>query len=370
MKILIQLKAPCYICGADAVIDGLCADCYAKENPLVVVPPTINLQSCKRCGAVKVPGGWKKVPSKVSSNEEDLLDFQISTVLQREVKVRSPDVQLAVEETKRLDRVNYITLIVHGSSAPTLPVHEEEYTVEVRHSYATCDTCGMASGGYHEAILQIRADGRPLTEIEAGDISELVSQMTIAEYESDTKAFVTNASRDRYGLDFRIGSEHLTRQVADELESKYLAERKENYKLIGQDKGGKEKYRITILLRLPRFTVGDFVRISRNPCQVLNMGRGGLTYIDLLTREQFTINPRSAKWRSLEYIGPLSDRREFMVTTHVFGQPVQLMDSSTFEITEVDAESFSREIVQGTTVYALVLEDQIFILPPTDRDAP
>ena len=312
---------------------------------------------------MKVPGGWRKIPAEISSDDEELLQHQIGITVQREAKVLSSDVQLSIEESKRLDRVFHIILMAEGRSEPSLPSHLEEYPVEIRQSYATCDTCGMASGGYHEAILQIRADGRELTEEEAGDISQTVTELTIAEYESDAMAFVTDARRDRYGLDFRIGSEHLTRQVADELESRYLAERKENYKLIGQEKGGKDKFRVTILIRLPRFSVGDFLKVGGNPCQVLAMSKGGLTCFDLVVRERFTINPKSVKWRSLEFLAPSSDKRKFMVTTHVFGQPVQLMDSETFEIIEVEEGVFDPEIVQGQTVEVLILDDRHLILP-------
>jgi nonsense-mediated mRNA decay protein 3 len=366
------VKAPCYLCGEPAVLEGLCATCFAKENPLLVIPPVITLQCCKRCGAVKIPGGWKKIPATIASDPEEMLYHQIGIAIQREAKIRSEDVQLSIEEEKRLDRVFHVIVIAEGKSDPSLEAHQEEYPVEVRQVFATCDTCGMASGGYHEAILQVRADSRELTEEEAGDISQLVTELTISEYESDAMAFVTQADRDRYGLDFKIGSEHLTRQVADELESRYLAERKETYKLVGQDKGGKDKFRVTILIRLPRFSIGDFVRIDGNPCQVLAMSKGGLTCLDLITRERFTINPKSVKWRSLEYIAPLSDKREYMVTTYVFGQPVQLMDSKTFDIVEVEENAFDFEVVQGATVEVIILDERHLILPrvaSTDADS-
>lgn len=357
------MKAPCYLCGEPADLEGLCASCYAKEHPLVVIPPVISLQACKRCGAVKIPGGWKKMAADIASDPEHLLEQQIGIAIQREAKVLSSDVNLSIEEAKRLDRVYHIILIAEGKSDPSLPSHMEEYPVEVRQSFATCDTCGMASGGYHEAILQIRADGRELTEKEAGDISQTVTELTVAEYESDSMAFVTDANRDRYGIDFRVGSEHLTRRIADELESRYLAERKETYKLIGQDKGGKDKFRVTILIRLPRFSIGDFVSVGGHPCQVMAMSKGGLTCFDLMDRERFTINPKSVKWRTLEFIGPLEEKRSFMITTHVFGQSVLLMDSKTFEIVEVEEKSFDFEISQGDAVDVLVLEDKHLILP-------
>jgi NMD protein affecting ribosome stability and mRNA decay len=146
-----------------------------------------------------------------------------------------------------------------------------------------------------------------------------------------------------------------------------LASRKENYKLVGQDKGGKKKYRITILLRLPRYSIGDFIVVEGNPCLVLSMGSGGLSCFDLVERDQFTINPKSVKWRSIEYLAPSTDRREFMIVSHVFGQPVQIMDNETFEMAEINENLFGDEIPVGSTIHVLVLEDSRYFPLPAER---
>ncbi len=297
------------------------------------------------------------------SESDDLWPLQIEILLDAEVKPLVPSIELTVDEEKRLDRVLHITLTAQGSSHEDLPPHEEQHNVEIRFTYGTCDTCGMMSGGYYEAILQIRADGRPLTDDEEDDILQTVTDMTIAEYGSDDKAFVTKVSSDKFGLDFHIGSEHLCRIIANDLESRYLAQRKDNYKLIGQEKGGKDKFRITILIRLNKFMVGDFVQVLDNPCQIITMSRGGLTCFDLVQRERFTMNPKSSKWRTLVYLAPQSDRREFMVTTRVYGQPVQLMDSKTYEIREIDESLLDESVEAGFTVYGLILEDEFYLLP-------
>ena len=362
IEVAISLKAPCYLCGEESVLDGLCGSCYAKEHPLAEVPPMVSIETCKRCGAIKVPGGWKRIPTSISEDEE-VLEFQLWDLLGREVKTASSDVEISLEELNRLDRVLHMKLHLEGKSHPFLPEHTEAYDIEIRRSFSTCDTCGMMSGGYHEAILQIRADGRKLTEREESEITKIVADMTVSDYEADAKAFVTSMSTDQYGMDFYVGSEHLTRSLATELESRYLAERKENFKLIGQDKGGKDKFRVTILVRLPRFTIGDFVSVAQNPCQVMAMSRGGLTCFDLRTRTQFTMNQKSVKWRSLEFLAEESEKRPFMIVTHAFGQPVQLMDTKSYETIEVEATDLDFEFSTGETVYGVELGDEFYILP-------
>ena len=287
---MVILTSPCYLCGSKAVLDGLCFECFKKENPLVLVKSLIKLQICKSCGAVKVPGGWKKV--RVLSELDEMTNQQLMVAVEHEVDRRRQDVEIKILQKNVLDRVHFIDVVAKGQSHESLPLHEETHPVEVRISYGTCDTCGLLSGGYHEAILQVRATDRSLTEAEVDEIINLVTQMTVAEYDKDTKAYVTDVTQNKYGLDFRIGSEHLCHRIAEELETQYLAEKKENYKLIGQDRGGKRKYRSTTLIRLPRFVTGDFVEIENKLCQILAISKNGISCFDLIERDNLQQVPR------------------------------------------------------------------------------
>ncbi|MGY5876502.1 MAG: NMD3-related protein [Candidatus Thorarchaeota archaeon] len=358
----LDMTAPCYLCGVPMVLEGLCTECYNTEHPLVRIPPLVSILSCKKCGAVKIPGGWKtlRVPG---SDVDETLDEQVEIGLTREITRLVKDITYTAEEEKRLDRILHITLVVTGQSHSSLPPHEERYPVEIRLNYGTCDTCGMMSGGYYDAVLQVRALDRFLTEDEENEITSIVTERTINEYGKDDKAFVTSVTTTRFGPDFYIGSEHLTRLIATELEAKYLAERKENYKLTGQQKGGKDKFRVTILIRLPRYSLGDFIKVSGHPCQALAMGKGGLTCYDLIDRTQFTINPKSSKWRSIEFIMPQDEQRQYMVVSRSYSQPVQIMDQETFEVVDIEDDTLDPSIEAGQIFFALHLDDRIYPLP-------
>ncbi len=359
---LIKLAAPCYLCGEEAVVDGLCDNCYDEQHPLMEVSTPIPLLACKKCGSVKIPGGWQKIIIG-KMNSDELAEKQIEIILEPEIKLFTKGVTLSLEEEKKLDRVTHLVVHASGKSHEKIPPHEEQHKVEIRFSYGTCDTCGMMSGGYYEAILQMRADGREISDDEKKEMTKTVTDMTVARYKSDDKAFITMINDDKYGIDYYVGSEYLARDIADKFESRYVAERKENYKLIGEDKTGKKKYRTTILIRLPRFSVSDFILVNEQPCQVLTMARNTLTCYNLIRRERFTINPKNARWRTISYLAPLTDRREFMIVTHVYGQPVQIMDSKSFDISEVEESAFDSEIITGAKIYGLLIEDQLHLLP-------
>lgn len=359
------MTAPCYLCGEPSIQEGLCEKCYNGEHPLIRVDSPLSITVCKRCGSVKVAGGWKTVSPTMS---EAMNEEQVGILLDTEVEPLGTGISIDVEEVNRLDRVLSLKIHATGRSAPNLGEHTEEYPVEVRFSYATCDTCGMMSGGYYEATLQIRADGRPVTEQEQGEIAEIARELTVSEYGKDNRAFILEIDDTKFGLDMFIGSEHLCKRIADEIELIYLADRKDNYKLYGQERDGKKKYRVTTVLRLPRYTIGDFVEINSNPCQVLSVGRGGLRYHDLSENQSHTITKKSAKWKTVKFISPESEKRSFSIVSSTASQMLQVMDSKTFEIHEIESTS-AKEYVSGDMLYLLKHNGRWYILPHSDQAA-
>jgi len=297
--------------------------------------------------------------------KDELIERQLELLLHQSVKRHISNVEILLEEENRLDRVLHIRVKALGRSHNTLPTHEESYPVEVRFSHGTCDTCGMMSGGYYNAILQIRADNRPLTEYEEEKINTIVTQRTVEAYGKDVKAFITSASKDRYGLDFRIGSEHLCRRLADEIERTFLADKKVNYKLVGQ-KGGKDKHRITILLRLHRFVNGDFIRVAAKPCRIQSMSKSGISCYDLTESSTFTINPKSSKWNAIEFLAPSSESRQCMVISRQHGQPAQLMDSKTYQTIEVEDNLLNPQSTNGSVVHVVLIDERFYPLPTED----
>ncbi len=299
------------------------------------------------------------------SAKDELIERQLEILLHRSVKRNVSGVEISLEEENRLDRVLHVRVNASGRSHNTLPLHEESYPVEVRFSHGTCDTCGMMSGGYYNAILQIRADNRPLTEQEEEKINTIVTQRTVEAYGKDVKAFITSASKDRYGLDFRIGSERLCRRLADEIERTFLADKKVNYKLVGQ-KRGKDQYRTTILLRLHRFVTGDFIRVATKPCQIQSMSKSGISCYNLTESSTFTINPKSSKWKRIEFLAPSSESRQCMVISRQRGEPAQLMDSKTYETLEVEDQLLHPKSKNGSVIHVVQIDGRFYPLPTGD----
>jgi NMD protein affecting ribosome stability and mRNA decay len=67
----------------------------------------------------------------------------------------------------------------------------------------------------------------------------------------DRKIFISKVEKKPEGLDFYLSSLSLARNMAEILKSNFQAKVTETAKLIGQDRGGKRKFRVSVLARLP-----------------------------------------------------------------------------------------------------------------------
>jgi NMD protein affecting ribosome stability and mRNA decay len=114
----------------------------------------------------------------------------------------------------------------------------------------TCAVCSLMRAGYYEAILQVRGEKKipadKLAKIERALVSNADKMM-----KNDRKIFISKVEKKPEGLDFYLSSLSLARNMAEILRSNFQAKVTETAKLIGQDRGGKRKFRVSVLARLP-----------------------------------------------------------------------------------------------------------------------
>ncbi len=355
-----NMPAPCYVCGQPSVVDGMCPQCYNIAHPLIQLEKTLSMTICRSCNAVRLTNGWRPIVDTVAPSE--LLEYQIRIFLPSVVSRLDNSIHVDFQIEKRLDRTVDVVVTGTGTSHPDLPPHEEHVCTKIRVEYSTCESCTLMRGGYHDAIIQVRADSRRLTEAEYDTITDIVHRRTYSEYGHDVKAFVTSIDEHKYGIDFKIGSEHLARKIADEIEWTFLAERKENYKLVTQEHDGRRKYRITIMLRLPRFVVGDFIMVSGHLCRVNKIGPGTLNCQDLEQGHTFSVAPKSVKWQSVIYVASATESRLYTVIAHGYQQPYQLMDLETYQVFEVDDKQITCDVDVGSNVRGILLNDRFYFI--------
>jgi nonsense-mediated mRNA decay protein 3 len=158
----------------------------------------------------------------------------------------APEVELSIEPKPR---VCVIEVRARGK------VHElqvdpqvDEASIKFELKRITCDVCSLKSAHHYEAILQVRGE---LTRKKRSEIKAALEQLVDGESKRERKAFISNFEERKEGLDFYVNPASLARQMAALLRSKFGARVKKSAKLIGQTKDGRQKFKFSILAKLP-----------------------------------------------------------------------------------------------------------------------
>lgn len=232
------------MCGKESE-DFLCAKCASERLRLASIDK-LELVVCSRCGRYKVKERWKKLSleSALSSSLKVLVDekFEVD-----EVKVQK----------------NLVT--IHGRFAG------EELKVSIPFNYRIvkicCPRCSRESGGYYEAIVQLRAEGRKVEESEVERAVKIINSMLKGE-----KNFFREEFR-KEGIDFYFGSKEIAKRISKQIAEEfggYVLETKKLHTKID----GKDVYRFTYLVKLPAYKTGDVVEVEGKLAVVKSARKG------------------------------------------------------------------------------------------------
>jgi len=259
------MKRFCYRCGAletgkGPLVNGLCQECFAAENPLLRVPGEISVKICGRCGAYMIDREWQGAggdPDKAALNaarEATLSELKVAQITPagteyvqaEEAKGIKIEVKPELTSSGALVKVSARGKIRVDQAEPQTALVE----VKIKMEQTTCDICSRISSGYYEAILQVRG-GAELPPRELSRIKQRLESQALSAHEQNRAEFVAKVESKHEGLDLYVSSAKLARQLAETLKSEFGAEVKESAKLVGQTKSGKRKFRISVLARLP-----------------------------------------------------------------------------------------------------------------------
>lgn len=253
------MKRFCYRCGAleaekGPLIKGLCQRCFAEENRLLQVPAELEVTICGRCGGHLIGKRWHDAgegdPTANAVRATVLSSLKVARLTDAGMKFLRPhdvpELELQVEPELA---EGMIKIRAHGK------VHElqvkpqlEDARIKFALKRTTCDICGLKSARHYEAILQVRGK---LTREERSEIRKMLQQLAAEAGKRNRAAFIANVEELREGLDLYVNPVSLARRMASMLKSGFGAEVKKSAKLVGQTKDGRQKYRFSILVRLP-----------------------------------------------------------------------------------------------------------------------
>jgi len=337
----------CVECGATVqTIQGLCPDCFLKRHVLIETPATMDVVKCSHCSKLQIGKAW--VETDMEGAVLRLLEKNVHTA--REVTFRAFTFDVREEDERNFMITAKAKLKVDDIDLA------KDFRTRLRVHGGSCPTCGRKSGFYYEAILQIRADDRRLSDDE---IEETVgfAERIVDRAAKKGEAFISKIEPVKGGVDLYLSSHDLGRNIAKEFRARYGGTVGVSPKLFGL-KDGREIYRTTHLVRLPRYREGDVVRLEGRMFEVISMGqrpvlrdlKSGerssptgtkMERVRVVESERFDAEVISITDREVEYFDP-AEARNVKVP-----RPPNLGGPSEVEIVRVGGESFVSMLRRG-----------------------
>lgn len=335
----------CVECGAEGkVYESLCEKCFLERHKLAELPEFLDIEMCKECGNFLVGSKWIKEP------QERVVDMIIDRAISYENIVDNSHfkVQFFPEDEMNIAIVVECDMFVDDLRT------SKEIQSKVRFKPSQCVNCTRKKSHYYEAVLQIRADRRGLSEEEMDAVYEYVNERV----DGASDAFISEEEKIHGGWDFHLSSKALARNISKELASMYGAQEESSAKLIGM-KEGKELYRVTHSVRLPQYKVGDVINLEGVLYQITKMATN-VTAVDLESWKSIPFPP--AELVGSAVVDSFKLQAVLLVQTE---DEIQIMDPDTMKtVTIKKPEGFQPE---GEEISIIKCEKGIFA-SPTQKD--
>src|SRR5437899_590528 len=252
----------CVECGAEGpTYRGLCARDFLKKHPVVAPPDVLDLDRCTSCGSFRLASGWSKIDRELA----------LAGLLRENIRKLPPWERVTFTHVAREEDANNLSLTVKALGRFEALQSVQDFRVRVRIKPTLCDSCQKQRSRYFEGVLQVRGDGRELTPQEVRGV----------------RTFVL-ARVDRSGDSGALG-----KTLAREVSESFGGSVSSSPKLFGQ-KEGREVYRVTSLVRLGAFHVGDVVRHKGALAEVTSV-RPFVVLRDLATGEARRFKPKDVR---------------------------------------------------------------------------
>ena len=263
----------CPKCGRPSDTDGLCNLCRAKDTPWMTCDLRVTAIHCPSCGATKRVNTWTDTRVDRTGLAQELARGAVH--LHPELK--KPKIIIHLNETgpKRSRAV----ITVKGTLY-SVPV-DKACTVEIIWQKEQCDRCNRISGSYYEGIVQVRAESRYVSPFETQTASAIATQVEESlQAGGERLSFISDMAETRDGLDITVGSQHIGLMIAQGITAQLGGRYTTHPKLVGE-KDGRQLYRITFSVRLPRFQKQDVVRLERTYAEVEQIDGRRIRVFDL-----------------------------------------------------------------------------------------
>jgi len=340
----------CVECGkeTDIIINGMCPSCFLKGRELTTVPLNVDVYRCTQCSEFQEHGDWfnRSVKDAVSSAAVD------SMSVLKEAKIKNIFTEVKLQDVKNYE-VKITSVLEIGNTEV-----EDTISTVVRIKNSVCKRCSRKLGNYYECTLQIRYAGKNLPmDLKDEVLVRIVNSVESASKSGNRDLFITKMEDVTGGTDILLSSMSFGRAMAKGLREDYCAESNESAKLVGRTDDGVDMYRLTFLIRLPEFQLGDVVIWNNRYYKLINIGARSGKLLDLQTFRETTI--KKSDMPSLKVYEKASEIREAIVV-YATEDEVQVVDPTTNMSSDIMIPSGTHV---GDNMRVVNIEDVLYYVP-------
>ena len=253
----------CPVCGGEAV-DVFCEEHLREQEPLIVEIKPFELVMCSTCDRLLERGSWQELAR---------FEFLVKKALKLNARARMQYVHVPLPVFSDKPEDFELVVEVSGSVSEFVEPYVEEYVIAVPVRVDQCNRCAHSKSGYFEGILQLR-----------NVREEVVAYIESAVARADNVR-ITKSKDVKGGIDFELTDQQWLISFVHELQKEFGGVVRKSSKLHTYDhQRSKKVYRLTCLLQLPLFGVGDVIQTRKRLMRVSSMG-SVVKGFDLLRRK-------------------------------------------------------------------------------------
>ena len=338
----------CPKCGRPTDREGLCNNCRIGDTPWFTCDRRVTSTHCPSCGAVKQVNTW----TDTTRERADLAPDIVKAAVHFHPEVRKPSLVVTVKDNT-LNR-STATIVLKGLFYNTLV--EGTCSVEIIWNKEQCDRCNRISGNYYEGIVQVRAEGRKPSTYEIQMSFGIAQQVEDSiQAGGERLSFIADMNETKEGLDITVGSQHIGTLISQGIIAQLGGRYTTHPKLVGE-KNGRQLYRITYSVRLPRFQKQDIVVSRGRYFEVTHVETSHLKVLDIADGI-----PRTVREQDIErVIGNLRNAESALVA-FADGNIMGILDPETCQTKEFSTLKWL-DVRAGQHVLVLRDGDQLVVV--------
>jgi len=343
----------CLLCDSqEKLYDGLCKECFLKEFEALKLPEYTTFTVCSHCGATLKQNKWVQV----GYFDDEIINDAIAKNI--EVNEKLENVDIYTEITNNRGTVYECIIHVNGNVIDT-PI-DRQYPIEVKVEKGVCPDCSKFHSGYYEAVIQLRADDRKLSDEEIKEADEFIANEIQRLCKTNKLAYVTERIVLKEGIDYQVGSYNAAHKIVVNLQKQFGGIITESRKIVGHDKSrSKDLYRSWISLRLPSFKKNDFISYNEKIIKIEKIGSHKFSGINL---SDYTAE--SISWKEYDKIKKISSMDDIKPTTitNITPQEIQVLDPDTYDTVELEKKDVLNSLNIGAEVNVLKVNNRLYIV--------